>query len=893
MAGASVSIVEHDGVTRPFGAVATRLVPLTDARDRDLGAPQCQPKEREIRCSGLTQAEAAARLAQQGYNELERPRRRTIIRIARDVFREPMFQLLLAAGAVYLVLGDLREALMLLGFALVNVLIVAAEESKTERVLEALRDLTSPRALVIRDEERRRIPARDVVRGDLVILEEGDRVPADALLRTCHDLEIDESLLTGESVPVRKRPWDGSTPPPLPGGDDQPTVYAATLVTRGQGVGEVVATGRATEVGKIGLALCAATPEPSSLEQETRPLVRWIALTGLSLSMVMVLLYGFVRADWLGGLLAGITLAMAMVPQEFPLVLAVFLALGAWRLSQRRVLTRRAAAIERLGAATVLCVDKTGTLTQNHMTVRTLVADGACHAMPAGQAAALPERFHALLEFAILASESDPFDPMERAFHELGARCLTHTDRLHPRWTLVHEYPLSPELFAMTHVWDTGEGDNRVVATKGAPEAIAKLCRLGPERAAAMAREVSTMAQEGARVLAVAGTSFHWAAWPASQHEFDFAFLGLIGLTDPLRPGVPEAIAECRRAGIRVVMVTGDHPTTARAVALEAGLIARDETAQPALLTGDELSRMSDADVSAAIGGIAGFARMTPGQKLRLVNAFKASGAIVAMTGDGVNDAPSLKAAHIGIAMGGRGTDVAREAAALVLLDDDFASIVAAVRLGRRILDNLGKAMAYILAVHVPIAGLSLLPLLLGWPAVFAPAHIVFLELVIDPVCSIVFEAEAAEPDIMRRPPREPRRVLFGGWRLGLSLMQGASVLVVLLAILVIARAWGLGEGEARALAFVTLVVANIALILANRSWTESVLATLGRRNAALWWAVGAAVAMLGCVLAVPALRLLFQFEPLHADDLVLCLAAGVASVAWFEALKFARKRLR
>jgi len=803
-----------------------------------------------------------------------------------------MFQLLMAAGAVYLALGDLGEALMLLGFALVNVVIVAAEERKTERVLEALRDLTSPRALVIRDEVRRRIPAREVVRGDLIILEEGDRVPADALLRSCHDLEIDESLLTGESVPVRKTPWDGSVPPPAPGGDGQPAVYAATLVTRGQGTAKVVATGRATEVGKIGLALGRAEPEPSSLERETKPLVRSIALAGLSLSIAMLLLYGFGRDDWLGGLLAGITLAMAMVPQEFPLVLAVFLALGAWRLSHRRVLTRRAAAIERLGAATVLCVDKTGTLTQNHMTVRTLVADGARHEVSAGETEALPEHFHALLEFAVLASESDPFDPMERAFHELGARCLARTDRPHPPWTLVHEYPLSPELFAMTHVWDAGEDHRRVVAAKGAPEAIAKLCRLGPDRATTIAREVSAMAEKGMRVLAVAGASFHGASWPAAQNGFDFAFLGLIGLTDPLRSGVPEAIAECRRAGIRVVMVTGDHPTTARAVALEAGLIAGDGAPHPALLTGDELSGMGEADLAAAIEGVAGFARVTPSQKLRLVNALKAKGAIVAMTGDGVNDAPSLKSAHIGIAMGGRGTDVAREAAALVLLDDDFASIVAAVRLGRRILDNLGKAMAYILAVHVPIAGLSLLPLLLGWPAVFAPAHIVFLELVIDPVCSIVFEAEPAEPDIMRRPPRNPKRVLFGGWRLGLSLMQGASVLFVLLAILGIARAWGLGEGEARALAFVTLVVANIALILTNRSWTESMLATLARRNPALWWAVGAAAAMLGCVLAFPDLRLLFRFEPLHADDLALCSAAGLASIAWFEALKLARRRL-
>jgi Ca2+-transporting ATPase len=393
------------------------------------------------------------------------------------------------------------------------------------------------------------------------------------------------------------------------------------------------------------------------------------------------------------------------------------------------------------------------------------------------------------------------------------------------------------------------------------------------------------MAEEGLRVLGVARASFRRPDAEGGQHEFPFRFLGLLGFHDPVRPGVPDAVAECRAAGIRVVMITGDYPGTARSIARQIGLAPADE-----VITGPELDGMDDGELQRRTRTVNVFARVVPEQKLRLVNALRGNGEVVAMTGDGVNDAPALKAAHIGIAMGGRGTDVAREAAALVLLDDDFSSIVQAVRLGRRIFDNLRKAMAYIFAIHVPIAGMSLLPVLFGWPLLFFPVHILFLELIIDPACSIVFEAEPAEADVMRRSPRRPQEPLFGRQTVGVSLLQGMSILVILLVIYISALYRGQGEAEARALAFTTLIFANLGLILTNRSWSRTILDTVGNRNPALWWVTGGAIAVLTLVLSVPFLRGLFHFARLHTVDLALCFAAGVVSILWFEGLKAYRR---
>ena len=539
--------------------------------------------------TGLSEQEAAARLKREGFNELPSSKQRSIFAIAFDVVREPMFLLLVACGAIYLVLGDLREAIMLLGFVFVVVGITLYQERKTERALEALRDLSSPRALVIRDGKQHRIAGREVARGDVIVLSEGDRVPADAAILSCSNLSIDESLLTGESVSVRKTACDQIPAMTRPGGEDLPFVYSGTLVVKGQGIATALATGVHTEMGKIGKALQSVEIEETPLQTETRKIVRNLAFIGLFMCCLVIVVYGLTRGNWLNGFLAGITLAMALLPEEFPVVLTIFLALGAWRISQKRVLTRRVPAVETLGAATVLCVDKTGTITQNRMSVSTIYSHGAFYDVDYLAEKTIPEDFHEVIEFSILASHKDPFDPMEKAFKELGSHYLTRTEHLHDDWTLVREYPLSNSLLALSHVWKSPRGSEYVIATKGSPEAIADLCHCDASRTREISGAIEIMANKGLRILGVAKAYFTVTDLPGEQHDFTFEFLGLVGLADPVRPGVAEAVKECHAAGIRVVMITGDYPGTAANIAGQIGLQNSDQG-----ITGPELDSMDE-----------------------------------------------------------------------------------------------------------------------------------------------------------------------------------------------------------------------------------------------------------------------------------------------------------
>ncbi|MGE5218624.1 MAG: cation-translocating P-type ATPase [Chloroflexota bacterium] len=838
-----------------------------------MDSPRYSPPDPDL-YQGLSTTAARARLEGEGYNELPSSRQRSTLAIALSVAQEPMFLLLIAGATIYLALGNLREALILALSLCVILGITIFQERKTERALDALRDLSSPRALVIRDGAEQRIAGREVARDDLLILTEGDRVPADAVVLSCNDLMVDESLLTGESVPVRKTAWDGVRQPTRPGGDDLPFVYSGTMLVQGRGNARVCATGPRTEIGKIGKALETVEPDETFLQRKSARFIRIIAVVGLLLCALAVVLYGVTRGDWVGGFLAGIALAMALLPEEIPVVLTVFLALGAWRMSRKNVLTRQMPAIESLGAATVLCVDKTGTLTLNRMSARRLCAGGEFYDIDENSPPKLPRRFHELVRFAVLASESDPFDPMEKALKTMGDR---HVDvgPARDQWILAHEYSLSPELLALSHVWKSPQQDEYVIAAKGAPEAIADLCHFDAQQNAENTARVEAMARDGLRVLAVAKSSFGSGQWPTSQHDFDFEFLGLIGLADPVRPGVPEAIKECGRAGVKVVMITGDYPTTALAIARKIGL-----NSDSAIISGAEIERMGEGELRRRIASTQIFARVLPEQKLGLVEAFKANGEIVAMTGDGVNDAPALKAAHIGVAMGARGTDVAREAASLVLLDDDFTTIVAAIRAGRRIFDNLQKAISFIFAIHVPIAGLALVPLILHWPLLLTPVHIVFLELIIDPACSIAFEAEPEETGIMERPPRAPETPLFSARDIFLSLAQGSIVLLTALAVFAAAFWRGQGDTEARALMFATLVFGLLSLITVNRSRSAGILRSLRAPNRAYRWVVAGASGFLAAVLYIPPLAGAFRFATLHVADVAGALGAALLSLA-------------
>jgi Ca2+-transporting ATPase len=830
--------------------------------------------------AGLSSAEAQARLASDGPNELPGAGPRSIWAIGWQVLQEPMLFLLVGCGAVYLALGEPREAAVLLVFVLVVIGLTLYQERRTERALVALRDLASPRALVIRDGQRLRIAGRDVVRGDWVVLDEGDRVPADGVLVDASHLKIDESLLTGESVPVRKRVGTAADTLTHPGGDGSPCVYSGTLVVGGHGIARIAATGAHTEMGRIGRSLQTITPGRSPLQEQTGRMVRGFGFAAAALCLLLVAFHGFNRGDWLEASLAGIALAMSLLPQEFTVVLVVFLALGAWRLTRHNVLARRAAAVENLGATTVLCVDKTGTLTENRMTVRLLV-DAAGESIALDDAP-LPERFHLLVEFALLATRSDVFDPMERAINALGLGRFVDAAHLHQDWEMVREYPLSGELLAMSQVWNDRRAGTRVIAAKGAPEAIAELCHLDAEQTRQVLEQVRLHADRGLRVLAVArAQATHESAQalgldaglPEAQHAFEFEFLGLVGLADPVRASVPEAVAACRRAGIRVLMITGDYAGTAQAVAQQAGFAPGG-----ACVTGAELDALDDAALRERLKSVAIVARAVPEHKLRIVQALQANGEVVAMTGDGVNDAPALQAADIGVAMGGRGTDVAREAADLVVTDDDFGSIVRGVRLGRRIFDNLQRAIVYIVAVHLPIAGMATLPVLFGWPLVLLPAHIAFLEIIIDPACAAVFEDEPERSDAMDSPPRRREASLLSAQGLLRGLAQGLVVSVAVLGVYLWARAAGLNEEAVRGMSFVMLVLGNLALILANRSHLHGALASLAVRNRAFWWIVGGTLLCLAVVLFVPGLSTLFRLSPPAPHLLLAC--AGLTLLA-------------
>ena len=752
-----------------------------------------------------------------------------------------MFLLLVAASAIYLVLGDVHEALVLVASLVVVISISVAQERKAERALEALRDLSSPRALVVRDGERRRIAGREVVRGDLLLLAEGDRVPADARLLEAVELTLDESLLTGESLAVEKQAGE--------------PVFSGTLVVKGHGRAHATATGPRSELGRIGASLARLEQGRTSLERETARLVRLVAAFALAFCLAMVLAYGLLRGDWLGGVLAGVTLAMAILPEEFPVVLTVFLALGAWRISRQGVLTRRMPAIEMLGAATVLCVDKTGTLTENRISV-----------VETGQA---------VVDVAALACELDAFDPMEKAIVSSASPELL---RIRERWRLERDYPFSDRFLAVCHAWVSPDGRKRV-ALKGAPETVLALC--GASERLPLARSSS---EKGRRVLAVAEAD--WSGEPLDDPAgYPFRFAGLLQLADPLRATVPEAVAQCRRAGIRVVMITGDFPGTALHIAGQAG-IPNDRA-----LSGDRIAAMQDAELTRAVRDVHVFARVRPEQKLRLVEALRAAGEVVAMTGDGVNDAPALKAADIGIAMGARGTDVAREAAALVLVEDDFGSIVHTVRLGRRIYENIRNAMRYLVSVHVPIAGMSFVPLLLGGPLFLLPVHVVFLEFVIDPACTLVFEAEDSDEDAMERPPRAREERLFDLRMLAGSLGLGLAMLAPVLAAYGWMIASGRPDGEARAVGFAAIVLGNLALLFSTRSRSRTVLETLRAPNSALWAITLGALAALAASIYVPPLASLFRFSPLGGAQLALALGAGVAGVLAQELWKLAQRR--
>ena len=808
------------------------------------------------------------------YNELPTAKSKNIGQIALEVVKEPMFVLLLVCSSIYLLLGDYTEGIMLSASILIIIFITFYQYQKTERAIESLRQLSSPKAMVIRNGETVKIPGREIVIGDIVLINEGDRIPADGILIHGTNLSVDESMLTGESIPVSKDTlaYEGSS-----------QVFSGTLVVQGSGKLEVNAIGIHTEFGKIGKSLQQIVQDPTRLQKEMKVLIRNLFIIGGFLSVLVVIAFYLTRGDFIASLLSGLASAMAILPEEFPVVLTIFLAIGAWRLSQQNVLTRKPSAIETLGSATVLCSDKTGTITQNNMVLSTLIKEHFI--IEKNEFEENVENIEGLIFTAILASPPESIDPMERAIYAIKK---TLPSSKSPSFTLLKEYPLSKDLFAMTRVLEDEIGQ-LYVGTKGAPEAILELCHISDEEKIHLLSKVKMLAKRGQRILGVAKGKVENREFPASQKDFSFEFMGFLGFEDPIRPEVPEAIKQCYSAGIKVIMITGDYPETAKNIGKQAGLNEQDE-----ILTGHDLKNLSESELKEKIRHVNIFARIIPEQKLQIIKALKANGEVVAMTGDGVNDAPALKAADIGISMGGKGTDVARESSSLVLLDDNFSSIVMAIKSGRRIFDNLQKAMGYIIAIHIPIIGLALLPAFFpGLPILLMPLHIVFMELIIDPVCSIAFESEKEEIGVMKRPPRDPNMAFFGLKQIFKSSLIGLILLAMVLTVYFFSMQEGHTEGEIRAIAFTSLIIGNIFLILTTLSKTRNAIDVLFEDNISLKIILFVAITMMFLLISVPYLRELFSFEYPGYKHFYLAIAGGFSLLFLMEMYKYVQLRLK
>ena len=821
----------------------------------------------------LTHSEAEHRLKEFGLNELPKEKKENNWLRASKIIREPMILLLVAASSLYLLMGNLGEGLMLSLSVFVVIGISLYEERKSEKALAALRQLSSPRAQVIREGQERRIPAAELVPGDLVLLHEGDRIPADGIIIRSNNLRIDESLLTGESFPSEKISaaneesvtWSNEL-------ENKFKVFSSTLVVSGTAFIRAIHTGAKTEVGKIGKSLQESAPDELGLTKEIRKLVKLFAWVGSIICIAIVILYGTSHGDWMQALLVGLATQMSLLPEEFPVVMTLFLALGAWRLSKIKVLIRTPSSIERLGAITVLCVDKTGTLTQNRMSIASINNGKSTIRISSSSAAdALPEAYHSVVEYGVLASHVDPFDPMEKAIRRIAEERAWGKDHLHQEWELTRDYPLSSKLLAMSCVWNSPDREAYLIATKGAPEAVIDLCHMDPTQSEQILKATREMAKDGLRILGVAQAQFPKTPLPQNQHDFNFQWMGLIGLEDPLREEVPAAIALCRKAGIKVMMMTGDYPETALKIAEQAGL----ETSQ-SLVTGTELTDLTDEELENRLKTAHVFARMIPEQKLRIVKALKSLGHVVGMTGDGVNDAPSLKWADVGIAMGGRGTDVAREASDIVLLDDNFASITSGIERGRLIFSNIKKAMSYIVSIHVPIAGLSILPVLFDWPLVLYPAHIVFLQLIIDPACALMFESEKAEEGAMLHPPRSLSTRFFSGREMIRSFLQGSMVLAIVAAIYRFEIRIENPE-HARAFAFIILAASNLGLIFANMSAGSIHQLKLILKETVNLVIIFGILFSLFLITQIPGARTLFYFGEITLQDFGIAIGVALA----------------
>lgn len=827
--------------------------------------------ELPINIKGLTDEEVIISRKEHGNNELNQQIKSGFIPALIDTLKEPMLILLLAAGILYFISGSTGEAIFMLSAIVLVSAISLYQDSRSRNALAALKALSQPHTKVVRNGNIAQINSGDVVVNDCIIVEEGSLITADATIIYSNDFTVNESILTGESFPVAKTV------------KEENKIFSGTLVSSGMAMATVVKVGDATELGKIGASLKDIEEEKTPLQLQIRNFVKKMAIIGLVV-FIIVWAYNFLESkNFVNSLLKALTLAMSVLPEEIPVAFTTFMALGAWRLMKLGIIVKQTKTVETLGSATVICVDKTGTITENKMELAKLYVykTGRLYDNVNEDKEAVEE----LINTAMWASEPLPFDPMEVVLHDVYKK-ISHED-VRTDFKMIHEYPLGGQPPMMTHIFESKNG-KRIVAAKGAPERFFSCCGLNEEQKKKIDQQINELALEGYRVLGVASATFEGNDFPKEQDDFDFQFIGLVSFYDPPKKNITGVFNQFYDAGINIKIVTGDNKATTETIAKQVGFKGADKA-----LDGQELINMPEEELEAQVMQINIFTRMFPEAKLKIINALKQQQQIVAMTGDGVNDGPALKAAHIGIAMGKKGSDMAKSASSLILADDDLEKMVVAIAMGRRIYSNLKKAIQYIISIHIPIILTVFIPLVLGWiyPAIFTPVHVIFLELIMGPTCSIIYENEPIEANLMLQKPR-PFTNTFLSWReLNISIWQGIMITAGTLGIYQYAVSQGYNEELTRTMVFTTLLMANIFLSLINRSFYYSIFTTMRYKNNLLIGIVVATVLLLAMMLYVPALIHFFKFQQPQIHQLLISLVAGFFSVIWVEFYKYIKRR--
>lgn len=815
---------------------------------------------------GLSEKEIPSLRQRYGKNIFQPEGSRRLIHILWDILREPMFILLIIACSLYFILSETTEGIMMVAAMFFVAAISIYQENRSNQALKSLRQFTEPKVTVIRDSHEKIIDIEELLPGDIIILEEGGKIPADAILLQQNDLTVNESIITGESFPVEKQDPDGNN-----------ILYQGTTINSGKCMARVTAIGNQTALGKLGKSIAAYNPPKTLLQQQIGKFVRHLALFGFS-AFIIICLVNYLKTDSLvQSLLFGLTLAMAAIPEEIPVAFSSFMALGAFHMSKLGIISRQPQTIENLGAVTVICLDKTGTITENKMEVK-MIYDFDSNTLIDIEKMIVPKDGN-VLRYAVLASEASPFDAMEKAIYAVYEQHINKTKK--DTLKMMYEYPLQGRPPMMTHVYQFE--NSKIAAAKGAAERILKVCKLTGDDEKKVNNSIKKLAAKGFRVLGVASSLFTDSELPLTQDEFNWKFEGLVGLYDPPKKNIEKVFRQFYDAKINVKLLTGDYPETSANIAEQVGMFGYLK-----YYTGDEVMNMREEELKTAVITVNLFARMFPEAKLKVIDALKANGEIVAMTGDGVNDGPALKSANIGIAMGQKGTEIARQAADLILTDDNLEKVSEAIRQGRTIFNNLRKAVRYIISIHIPIILTAALPVLLGWkyPNIFTPVHIIFLEIIMGPTCSIFFEREPVEENIMQMAPRDRTMGMFRKDEIFISVLQGIIIAAGVLILYFLFMNHHYTISETRTIVFTTLVLSNIFLTFANRSFSENLSKTIFYKNNLAPWVLIISVLFLAVIHLIPFIRDIFQLSPVPASDFLICAGVAFISVMWFEVYK-------